>query len=354
MRAPTWRARLEAALGRAWWRPDLTLLSAALLPLSWLYGWLWGRRLRTRPAPEALPVPVLVVGNLVAGGAGKTPTVLALVDALRARGRKPAVISRGHGGARRQPCAVLPHHEATDVGDEPLLLARRSGVPVWIGQDRPAVAHALLAQHPEVDLLLADDGLQHLALHRDAELLLFDERGTGNGLLLPAGPLRQPVPRHLRPHQRVLYTAGRPTTDLPGCGGERRLRQVWPLDAWWRNDESAALALRDWTAPSGLWAAAGIAAPERFFSMLRAAGLQFRALPLPDHHVFEPSALPWPADAAAVLVTEKDATKLPPEAGRAVPIWVLPLDFDLPSPLVDELLTLLPPPVRPSTEPRCP
>jgi biopolymer transport protein ExbD len=181
---------------------------------------------------HAAPVPVVVVGNLVAGGAGKTPTVIALVQAMRAAGRHPGVVSRGFGRHGEATLAVAADSAATAVGDEPLLIRRRSGAPVWVGRRRIDAARALCAAHPEVDVLVADDGLQHLALARQAEIIVFDERGAGNGRLLPAGPLREPLPAAVPPRACVLYNAPAATTALPGALARRRLAGVLPLAAW--------------------------------------------------------------------------------------------------------------------------
>ncbi len=316
-----------------------------LLPLSLVYGYV-ARRARQRARPQAGPaVPVLVVGNLVVGGAGKTPAVIALVQAFQAAGRKPGVISRGHGregGCDSQDLhAVATGAPPQAVGDEPLLIQRRTGVPVWVGRDRSAAARALCAAHPEVDVLLSDDGLQHHSLRRDAELLVFDDRGVGNGLLLPAGPLREALPRQVGRQQRVLYTGQHVSTALPGALGQRRLDLAWPLAGWLRGDPSTAVALHQ-LAGRRLLAVAGLAAPQKFFGMLRAAGLAVDTLPLPDHHPY--ATLPWPAQTPDVLTTEKDAVKIDPSALQGTRVWVLPLDFRLPPGLADELLTLLPAP----------
>lgn len=348
-RAPSLQARLEAL----WWQVPASAGAHLLQPLAWLYGRLAARQQRAT-TPEPSPVPVLVVGNLIVGGAGKTPTVIALVQALRALGWRPGVISRGYGRRDDAPQAVTPASTPQAVGDEPLLIARRASVPVWVGQDRRAAARALCRAHPEVDLLVADDGLQHHRLARNAELLVFDERGVGNGLLLPAGPLREPLPAALLPHQRVLYTGGVPSTPLPGACARRHLTWAWPLDAWHSGDAGRRVPLADLAARSGraaasphghgaqppTWlAAAGMAAPEKFFGMLEAAGLHIRRCALPDHHPY--TTLPWPADTPDVLVTEKDAVKLQPERMGDTRVWVLPLDLELPAALAADLAGLL-------------
>jgi tetraacyldisaccharide 4'-kinase len=359
---PTLAARVEAALQRLWWQPQPGLGATVLAPLSALYAAAaalhrlpWRRGWRR---PEALPVPVWVVGNLVAGGGGKTPTVIALVQALQAAGRRPGVISRGHGRAalpgpdRGAPLAVGAHSTAPAVGDEPLLIHRRTGVPVWVGRRRAAVARALCRAHPEVDLLVSDDGLQHPALPRVMELLVFDRRGAGNGRLLPAGPLREALPsagdaRQGAHPRRVLYTDGVASTPLPGAIATRTLRQALPLAAWWAGVGAGGPTADVSGTPPGaqpldtlrgrpLLALAGIAAPQRFFAMLQAAGLTITPCPQPDHAPY--TTLPWPAGTPEVVTTEKDAVKLRPEAVGAVKVWVVPLDLALPEGWIARLL----------------
>lgn len=339
-----------ARRGAAWvveqWSGPTPSPGARLLqPLSWLYGALsaahrWLYRMGICQAQHA-PVPVLVVGNLVAGGAGKTPTVMALVDLLRQQGWTPGVISRGHGRSGRGVEAVSRQRSAADVGDEPLLIHLRTGAPVVVGADRAAAARALCRAHPEVDLLIADDGLQHHRLHHDMAVLVFDERGAGNGLLLPAGPLRQHQPQRLPPHQLVLYNAARASTPLPGLTGQRRLQGVQPLADWWAGRPLPTDG--GWPRLQGLplLAAAGLARPEPFFAMLEAQGLQIQRRPLSDHHRFDPLA--WPADTPDVIVTEKDAVKLPPERMGRTRVWVARLDFQPEPAFADALRALCAP-----------
>ena len=165
-----------------------------LAPLSGLYSVMAGRA-RHQAQAQRLAVPVVVVGNITVGGAGKTPLTLWLATQLRERGWRPGIVSRGYGGASTLPRPVTLDSLPAEVGDEPLLLCRRSGVPVWVGRDRVAAGRALLAAHPEVDVVLCDDGLQHYRLARDVEIAVFDGRGAGNGWRLPAGPLRESLER---------------------------------------------------------------------------------------------------------------------------------------------------------------
>lgn len=287
-----------------------------------------------------LPVPVVVVGNLVAGGAGKTPTVIALVQLLRSRGFVPGIVSRGYGRSSHEVTVVQPGATASQVGDEPLLIHRRTGAPFAVGADRVAAGQALLRAHPEVDVVISDDGLQHTRLARDAQAIVFDERGVGNGWLLPAGPLREPAPRGVPPRSVVLYNAPQASTPWPGHLAVRRLARPRLLSDWQAGRVTSDLA---WTALKSrrVMAAAGLARPQRFFEMLRQAGLEFDELPLPDHHEF--AQLPWPANTPDVIVTEKDAVKLQPAALGATRVWVATLDFELPSAFASELMQWLPP-----------
>ncbi|MFO1270133.1 MAG: tetraacyldisaccharide 4'-kinase [Rubrivivax sp.] len=332
------RARLEPLLARHWWRREASWLSRGLAPLAALYGALAARAARREP--ETLPVPIVVVGNLVVGGAGKTPTVIALVQALAAAGWRPGIVSRGHGRAGEGVHAVQPGDGAATAGDEPLLLRRRTARPVWVGRDRVAAVRALLAAHPDVDVVVSDDGLQHARLPRRLEIVVFDERGAGNGRLLPAGPLREPMPAAWPPERLVLYNAPAPSTAVPGALARRAPGPVLPLRAWLGGDASAAQPL---SALRGhrLLAAAGIASPERFFAMLEAAGLSIERLPLPDHHAY--ATLPWPAATPEVVLTEKDAVKLDPGLLGTTKAWVVGLDFALPADFINAVLRRLGP-----------
>jgi tetraacyldisaccharide 4'-kinase len=316
-----------------------------LLPLSWLYGSIWRLhallyRMRALRA-QRLPVPVVIIGNLIAGGAGKTPAVRAVVDILQANGRRPGIVSRGYGRHDHGVAEVEPDSTAQRVGDEPLLLRLRSGVPVVVGRDRPGAARELLRRHPQLDVIVSDDGLQHLALARDISVVVFDERGAGNGWLLPAGPLREPMSRSVGPATLVLYNAPSPTTPLPGFTSTRSLRGAVELAQWWAGQPASRQALQALIGRRVV-AAAGVAQPERFFDMLRSAGLDIEALPLPDHHDYE--TLPWPSGTNDVVITEKDAVKLRAERVAPTRVWVVALDFRPEAAFAEQLLKLLPPP----------
>jgi tetraacyldisaccharide 4'-kinase len=287
--------------------------AALLRPLSWLYALIVGAR-RGAYAARLLPVtklatPVIIVGNLTVGGTGKTPFVVWLVGELAAMGRRPGVVSRGYGRRGDAPRLVEEGSRAAEVGDEPLLLRRRTGRPVAVGRER-AVAGRLLATQ-NVDVVIADDGLQHLALARDCEIVLIDgARGFGNGLMLPAGPLRERAGR-LRTVDAVIILDGSRERSLAGRPVfHMRLEatSVLPLTG----PREAALPLAS-LAGQQVHAVAGIGHPERFFRLLRAAGLEVVPHPFPDHHAFAAADLAFEGD-LPVLMTEKDAVKCAPFA----------------------------------------
>ena len=316
-RTPAW----QNTLTQAWTQRGL--LAWLLWPVALVFGWM----VATRQAlyrlgwftTQRLPVPLLVVGNVVAGGAGKTPVVMAIVDHLQGRGIRVGVISRGYGRSTRDCLEVTSARSAQEVGDEPALIHRRTGTPVFVATRRIDAASALLAAHPGTQLILSDDGLQHLQLHRDLELGVFDDRGVGNGFLLPAGPLREPWPRAL---DLVLHTGGHPAFE--GFWAQRA------LDSHAVGAEGTRVALADLTGTPAkpLLALAAIAQPEAFFAMLRAQGLTLaKTLALPDHYDFNS----FNANKYAgytLICTEKDAIKLwqhAPEA-LAVPLLCSPPD----------------------------
>jgi tetraacyldisaccharide 4'-kinase len=223
--------------------------------------------------------------------------------------------------------AVQRDTPARVCGDEPLLLHLRTGAPVQVGRDRAATGRALLQRCPEVNIVVSDDGLQHLRLARDAQVIVFDERGFGNGLLLPAGPLREPPTVEAPARSVVIYNAPAASTAWSGFVARRGLAGALPLVAWWRGEEASPATLAS-LAGRPLLAAAGMSRPERFFAMLREHGLQIEGLALPDH--FDFATLPWPAGTQDVIITEKDAVKLPPATPLgATRVWVARLDFQL-------------------------
>ena len=312
------RALLEQLLRRVWQRRGG--LALALLPLSLLFGAVvalrrWAYQRGWRPI-RSLPVPVVVVGNVIAGGAGKTPLVVWLVQHAREQGWRPGVVSRGHGRSAGECRAVTSDSDPSEVGDEPLLIHRSTGVPVSVGRDRQAAGQALLTRHPEVDVVICDDGLQHLALARDLEICVFDARGIGNGRLLPAGPLREPWPRVMDLAVQWGTRAGDPAAIAGAHRFERRL-------AGFARDALGRQVALETLAGQPLVAVTGIAQPERFFDDLRARGLTLAETQAwPDHHDFHD----WPAPAGPVVCTEKDAVKLwrRHPAVLAVPLELVP------------------------------
>jgi tetraacyldisaccharide 4'-kinase len=251
-----------------------------------------------------LPVPVIVVGNISVGGTGKTPLVITIARRLRALGWSPGIVSRGHQGNNKLPLEVTTDSAAAKVGDEPLLLVRKSGVPVWTGRDRPAAGSALLRAHSECDVLLSDDGLQHYALARDVEIIVVDgERRFGNGFLLPAGPLREPVSRLTDADAIVIHG----DTKLDGASLPKQFLMRLSGSVFYNIAHPEHTAHADEFRGKRLHAAAGIGNPQRFFAHLKSLGLECGVTAFPDHHVFSASDLPVSAD--AVLMTEKDAVK---------------------------------------------
>jgi tetraacyldisaccharide 4'-kinase len=319
-------------LQRHWYR--LSPLHLLLFPISLIFRALAAsRRFLYRSgilASVKLPVPLIVIGNISVGGTGKTPLTLWLAQQLIENGWHPGIISRGYiknGKQKEAPHAVAIDDSADEVGDEPLLMVQRAICPVWIGRDRPATALALLQAHPECDIILSDDGLQHYRMQREVEIVVVDgARRFGNGLLLPAGPLREPVSRlknvdavvingdkaqgdefsmHLE--GTVFYNLLNPGITVPGSEftGQR-------LDA-----------------------IAGIGHPQRFFSHLQRMGLECKTHAYPDHHRYTPDDIALDG-ADAILMTEKDAVKC--AAFATEKCWVLRVDAQVSSALTQLIL----------------
>jgi len=317
----------EAWLNRIWYGGSRMYL--LLMPLSWLFGFVAAvRRMLYRAGllpSYTVDVPVVVVGNLNAGGTGKTPVVIWLVRELADRGFRPGVVTRGYGGRPGSaPVCVTADGDPAVTGDEPLLIARRTRCPVVVHPDRVAAARALAGQG--VDVVVADDGLQHYRLDRQFEIAVVDGRRLlGNGCLLPAGPLREP-PSRLAGVDRVLVNGG-------DAGPIRRLvADAVPVA---RFTLAPGKALRVGGAGertlasfrgAPVHALAGIGSPDRFFSLLEAEGLDVHRCPLPDHAEITPSDLDF-GDEYEVLMTEKDAVKC---AGFAHSrCWYVPVDVTL-------------------------
>lgn len=293
-----------------------------LSPLSWLFcGFVWLRRLAYRIGlltVHRVAVPVIVVGNISVGGTGKTPLLVWLAGFLRSRGWRPGIVSRGYGGSASQwPQRVTGSSDPAFVGDEPVLLARRTDCPTWVGPDRVSAARALLA-HSNCDIVLSDDGMQHYALGRDIEIAVIDGvRRHGNGLCLPGGPLREPVSR-LRDADVVICNGGSPGTKefAMSLQGESLVNLQDPF----RTQRLAVMTRGE------VVAVAGIGNPGRFFGLLRSAGLQVIERAFPDHHRYAPND--FAADEQRQLImTEKDAVKC---EGFASPNWwFLPVEARL-------------------------
>ncbi len=264
-------------------------------------------------------IPVIVVGNLTAGGSGKTPLALRIAEILREQGWKPGIVSRGYGGSAREPREANIASDPAEVGDEPILLARRSGCPVWVAPGRVSACRALRNQHPECDVIVTDDGLQHYALRRDVEVCVVDGRGLGNGFLQPAGPLREPVSR-LRSVDLVVVHGRKALEGIEGFAmsleGDTLVRFT---DARDRRSAQSFAGQR-------VHAVAGIGDPTRFFLHLARYGLKVVPHPFPDHHPFSAGDFAF-GDNDPVVMTEKDAVKCKRivQDSPQTPFWVLPV-----------------------------
>jgi tetraacyldisaccharide 4'-kinase len=309
----------------AWLLWPVSLIFRGVVFLRRMFFWM--RLLKS----EHPGIPVVVVGNIVAGGSGKTPLVLWIAEFLKSKGWHPAIVSRGYrkaqsaSGAGDAPRAATIASDAAEVGDEPIILSRRSGCPVWVGADRVAVAREVRSKHPDVDVLILDDGLQHYRLRRDVEIAVVDGRGFGNGFLLPAGPLREPR-RRLKTVDAVVSHGNSSVSGFSmTLEGETFHRMT---DARDRRPASAF-------AGHGVHAVAGIGDPNRFFLHLMKLGIQPIPHPFPDHHPFTLRDLEFGGD-APIVMTEKDAVKL-----RRAPHahwWVLPVTARLDPAFGDWLL----------------
>lgn len=309
------RVRIEHALHVAWRKKGL--FSLLMWPLSQVYGAIIARRKSSfEKRPERIhheTLPVVVVGNIYVGGTGKTPVVMALVDALQARGWHPGVISRGYGARPgKTPRAGQGELDPALFGDEPALIAARTQAPVCVHPDRKAALRRLRRQYPKIDVVVADDGLQHLTLGRDVEIAVQDARGIGNGRLIPAGPLREPASRletvdfivnNLQPGETPhTSTAGLAhTVDMilePTRVEHLQSGEEWNWGDWLTGHKQKTCA-----------AVAAIGRPERFFDMLRTSGLALEFVrALPDHHSYDHSPFS-DLDVDCILITPKDAVK---------------------------------------------
>ena len=369
----TLSARIANTIRRSW--QSKGCLSTALLPLSWLYQGAASLNKKLyedgHKASEHAGAFTVVVGNVIAGGAGKTPVTIGIVQALQARGIAVGVISRGYGRSQSADCLEVLHDSlAADVGDEPLLIQRKTGAPVFVAAKRFAAAQALLAHYPNTQIIVSDDGLQHWALERDYEVCVFNEAGLMNARLLPAGPLREAWPRAV---DAVLYQARPGVASDADAGGAKNTAplntayapmRAWPLHRrlapMARNAQGDTLALAQLCKAADhegrarhsnsakavahkVIALAGIANPQAFFDMLTQQGIALdQTLPLPDHAstealeaLLQPAIAASAAGKAVVLCTEKDAVKLWEQLPSA---YAVALESPLPEPFIEDLL----------------
>lgn len=314
------RAALERRVVSLWFddpaKSGNLLLRLLLRPLAALTGALARRRrARVRHLPRSHRPAVIVLGNLLAGGTGKTPAVISLARAMSARGWRVGLLARGYRAARDDPRLVLASSDAVEHGDEPVLLAGATGLPVAAGRLRAAALELLARERPELDLVISDDGLQHTGLPRTLEVVVFDDRGLGNALLLPAGPLREPL-AHAQGMDAVLVN-GDAASPVPGLPVFRfavepdRFVALGPGGVDPGTGAARALAPAEFVrhiARRPVDALAGIGQPQRFFATLRSLGLAVGEHPLPDHARIDAATLAA-LDAPFVVMTGKDAVK---------------------------------------------
>ncbi len=307
---------------------------------------------------SALPVPVVIVGNIRVGGTGKTPTVLALAKTLQARGFQPGIISRGYKGSNQEATEVTISSLPSIVGDEPCYMARELeylNIPIFVHPDRVNAGQQLLQQYPHVNVIISDDGLQHYKLGRwparegghDLELIIRDARGEGNQFLLPAGPLRESAnrPRDFTFNLGSTESTGPYFQDAPSFDLEIKVGNIYQLKEPSHQISLTAISdLFDGGEPSKqqLLAAAGLGNPKKFFQLLKDAGLEFNKLPLPDHFDFLSNPFRDRTE-KVILITEKDAVKCMQlnDYKDDERIWVLPVTVDLPNDFVDQMVDIL-------------
>lgn len=316
---PGFRTTFSQHLQDAWY--GRTGLTQVLRPLSWLFVAIatlrrFGYQIRILKQTK-LSVPVIIVGNLTVGGTGKTPLVIWIANYLKQTGYKPGIISRGYGGlARHWPQQVRPDADPTMVGDEAVVISRRTQCPMAVGPDRVAAGEALL-KYADVDVIISDDGLQHYHLDRDIEIMVIDGiRRFGNGYCLPAGPLREPPSR--KNDVDMIITNG------IAAQGEYPMKYRGGHLINMQNAQHAELTeFKD----KAITAIAGIGNPDRFFNYLRKTGLRITTISFPDHFHYQADSLPLDDD-QIVIMTEKDAVKCQRFARPGW--WYLPVDVELP------------------------
>jgi len=301
-----------------------TLAHLLLVPMSWLFQAITAiRRFLYRIhilRSYRLAVPVIVVGNITVGGTGKTPLVIYLAEQLKQAGYTPGIISRGYGGS--QTGQVFADSKAEHMGDEPVLMAKRTSCPVWVNPDRVAAGQALLLAHPTCDVIISDDGLQHLRLQRDVEIVLVNTPALGNQCLLPAGPLRESITRLASVH--YIVNSGEQALPISGLPPPYLMRLHGDVFQSLTDDgqTQAATFFKD----KRICAVAAIGHPERFFRALSALGLTFERKVFPDHHAFKlqdfVDVLTY-----SILMTEKDAVKC--QALSLTDAWYLPVSAEI-------------------------
>lgn len=306
---------------------SMTIWHLVLMPLSWFFAAITNVRTWLYQSGSFksyhLNAPVIVVGNINVGGTGKTPLVIWLAEQLKLAGYHPGIISRGYGGGAKCVMGVQSCSDPLEVGDEPVLIATRTACPVYIGSNRIEAGRALLKAYPACDVIVSDDGLQHYRMQRDVEIVVYDSvKGFGNGALLPAGPLREPI-RRLKSvdaivsngkadvHQQALFDNHMKPIEM----------QLEATDFYQLNDNHLKCSASAFTQQKIL-AIAGIGNPNRFFQQLRDFGLHFETQAYPDHHTFQPKDFEQ-IKADIVLMTEKDAVKC--KSFAKPNYWVLPV-----------------------------
>ena len=320
------------------WRKKDAFFYFVLVPLSWLFAAIsafrrWAYQFGVLKS-YALPVPVIVVGNINLGGSGKTPVVIWLVKQLKQHGYKPAVISRGYGGSVSLPTSVNSHSQTSIVGDEPVLIANRAQCPVWVGVNRVDVANALLKAHPECNVIISDDGLQHYRLKRGIEIAVVDAGIRNDARLLPAGQLREPLSR--------LNAVDAIISNGEACNGKKNGDSAFQMQLVGQQfynlaDSNINATAADFERKS-IKALAGIGKPERFFEHLRKLGLTFASVSFDDHYAFTEQDLAK-IDCDVLIMTEKDAVKCKPFAQPHH--WVLPVEAQIDAQLMPLILNKL-------------
>lgn len=316
-----------------------TLWHILLLPLSWLFGIIvFLRKTLYRLGlikSIRLNVPVIIVGNINVGGTGKTPLVIWLAEQLKSAGYEPGIISRGYGGSARQVTEVTPDSNTMLAGDEAVLIAARTRCPVFVSADRVSAGQQLLKTYPQCNVIISDDGLQHYRLQRDVEIAVYDaSKGFGNGVLLPAGPLRESKDR-LKTVDAVVSN---------GTESRERLKLLNPLamqlkagEFYKLSDPGQKISVSTLHGQK-LFAVAGIGNPQRFFDQLHNLGLKFESRAYADHYMFQPEDFAH-IKADAVLMTEKDAVKC--RTFVQANFWVLPVSADVDQRLITVILNKL-------------